>query len=62
MKTGDFTTAVAQLNLVGGVLRVPHPLSNNPIEELHKFHTDFISYCVQNNLPHVVWQYCVIHK
>ncbi|XP_076102993.1 spatacsin-like isoform X1 [Mytilus galloprovincialis] len=62
LKTEEFNTLVSDLRLVGGALELPHPLSNSTLEELENFHRDFIQYCVKNNLPTVVWQYCTTHK
>lgn len=62
MKTSEFSKTISQLRLMGGAMKVPHPLCNHPLEEIDNFHLTFIQYCMKNNLPNVVWQYCCTHK
>ncbi|XP_033750087.1 spatacsin-like isoform X2 [Pecten maximus] len=58
----DFPSLLKQMRYVGGPLLVPHPLASYPAHIQERFHQDFTQYCVQNNLPSLLWQYCFLHR
>ncbi|XP_021345955.1 spatacsin-like isoform X2 [Mizuhopecten yessoensis] len=58
----DFPMLLEQMRYVGGPLVVPHPLASYPVHIQERFHQDFTKYCVHNNLPSLLWQYCLLHR
>ncbi|XP_060065527.1 spatacsin-like [Ylistrum balloti] len=58
----DFPLLLKQMGLVGGPLVVPHPLASYSAHTQERFHQEFAVYCVQNNLPSLLWQYCFLHR
>ncbi|XP_069136705.1 LOW QUALITY PROTEIN: spatacsin-like [Argopecten irradians] len=57
----DFPLLLKQMSYVGGPLVVPHPLATYPAHVQERFHQNFTLYCVNNNLPSLLWQYCFLH-
>ncbi|KAJ8304149.1 hypothetical protein KUTeg_017732 [Tegillarca granosa] len=54
----DFTDLLSSLRLVGGPFMKSHPAVRFHTGDTDGFHSDFIQYCVTNNLPSVLWYYC----
>ncbi|ESP01289.1 hypothetical protein LOTGIDRAFT_157467 [Lottia gigantea] len=51
---------MSELVKVGGVLQVPHPLTD--WSDIDLFHLYFINYCVNHQLVHPLWSYCSLHR
>ncbi|CAE1307541.1 SPG11 [Acanthosepion pharaonis] len=58
--TGKFGRFLQLLCQLGGVLKIPSPVSHidNIYIELHHFHQDFIAYCTENRFGYLLWKYC----